>query len=112
MNTSRILEKGIEPKLFWDRLCNEMSSYRHCRDVYFFHKDDQGKVLLLGKSESAQVIDLPEVVRKRISNYESNYEIFDAAIENSFWYLLPLDSTSGMKGIGVMRMAESIDDDS
>ena len=112
MNTSRILEKGIEPKLFWDRLCNELSSYRHCRDVYFFHKDDQGKVLLLGKSESAQVIDLPEIVRKKISNHESNDKIFDAVLEDSFWYLLPLDSVSGLKGTGVMRMSEPIDDDS
>ena len=75
MNTSRILEKGIEPKVFWGRLCGEISSYRSCEDVYFFHKDNQGQVLLLGKSESAQVIDLPEVVRKKISGNQSNSEI-------------------------------------
>ena len=112
MNTSRILEKGIEPKVFWDRLCGEISSYRSCEDVYFFHKDNQGQVLLLGKSESAQVIDLPEVVRKKISGNQSNSEMFDAELEGSFWYLIALDSITELKGYGVLRMSEVMDDDS
>ena len=112
MNTSRILEKGIEPKVFWDRLCGEISSYRSCEDVYFFHKDNQGQVLLLGKSESAQVIDLPEVVRKKISGNQSNSEMFNAELEGSFWYLITLDSIPELKGCGVLRMSEVMDDDS
>ena len=68
MDNTGIFENGIEPKEFWCRLGNYLCSNEDLSEVYFFHEDKNERILLLGKSSDAEILNLPEGIRKKLSN--------------------------------------------
>ena len=68
MDNTGIFENGIEPKEFWCRLGDCLCSNEGFSEVYFFYEDKHERILLLGKSSDAEILNLPEVIRKELSN--------------------------------------------
>ena len=64
MDNTGIFENGIEPKEFWCRLGDCLCSNEGFSEVYFFYEDKHERILLLGKSSDAEILNLPEVIRK------------------------------------------------
>ena len=104
MDNTGIFENGIEPKEFWCRLGNYLCSNEDLSEVYFFHEDKNERILLLGKSSDAEILNLPEVIRKKLSNNgEDNFD----DIQESVWSLKRLDLKGGLKIIVVLKSESS-----
>ena len=104
MDNTGIFEHGIEPKEFWCRLGNYLCSNEDLSEVYFFHEDKNERILLLGKSSDAEILNLPEVIRKKLSNNgEDNFD----DIQESVWSLKRLDLKGGLKIIVVLKSESS-----
>mgnify|MGYP001187205592 CR=1 FL=1 len=100
MNNTGIFENGIEPKEFWFRLSNHLCSHEEFDKIYFFHEDNDKRILLLGKSSDSEVLDLPEDIRRKISNSHKN-DIAD--LQESSWRIKRLHLDGALKIIVVIK---------
>ena len=107
MDNTGIFENGIEPKEFWCRLGDCLCSNEGFSEVYFFYEDKHERILLLGKSSDAEILNLPEVIRKELSNRgENNFD----DMHGDVWSLERLDLKGGLKIFVVLKFESSSKD--